>query len=311
MEETRIVYATTHKAHLKTVQQLLPGNEIFIVSDEKKLFEALKEQRVDAMLLDSAALANPAETIPQCRALKAGMPIIAVIEDGQQDGPKMVDAGTDDYLMYEELSSGLLKSALRYAMERQVLLVEMEQYARELLKNEEHFKNLIASNVDGMIVITKEHTVCYMNAAAENMLGVPADSQYGKKFEYEWKLNAPVELTFQKDEHHKVVAEMRVVKVEWEREQAYLAMLRDVTDRTKAEEERIKLIRELQGALHQVKTLNGLLPICAVCKKIRDDKGYWNQIEGYISEHSRAEFSHGICPDCQKKLYGDLEQQKG
>lgn len=51
------------------------------------------------------------------------------------------------------------------------------------------------------------------------------------------------------------------------------------------------------------KTLSGMLPICASCKKIRDDKGYWNQIEAYITEHSEAKFSHGICPECMKKLY--------
>ena len=67
--------------------------------------------------------------------------------------------------------------------------------------------------------------------------------------------------------------------------------------------EREKLIVELQEALAKVKTLSGMLPICASCKKIRDDKGYWNQIESYIGRHSDAQFSHGICPDCARKLY--------
>jgi hypothetical protein len=61
---------------------------------------------------------------------------------------------------------------------------------------------------------------------------------------------------------------------------------------------------ELRDALSHVQTLQGLLPICASCKKIRDDDGYWKQIEFYISEHSDAKFSHGICPDCMIKLYG-------
>jgi DNA-binding NtrC family response regulator len=74
----------------------------------------------------------------------------------------------------------------------------------------------------------------------------------------------------------------------------------------RAEEEREKLIHELQEALAKVKTLSGMLPICASCKNIRDDKGYWNQIESYIRDHSEAEFSHSICPDCKKKLYGDV-----
>jgi PAS domain S-box-containing protein len=82
---------------------------------------------------------------------------------------------------------------------------------------------------------------------------------------------------------------------------------RDITDRKQAEEEREKLISKLQEALDNIKTMKGLLPICASCKKIRDDKGYWNQIEAYVRDHSDAEFSHGICPECAKKLYSDLQ----
>ena len=70
------------------------------------------------------------------------------------------------------------------------------------------------------------------------------------------------------------------------------------------EEEREELIQTLRDALAKIKRLQGMLPICASCKKIRDDKGYWNQLEAYIEEHSEAEFTHGFCPDCMKKLYG-------
>lgn len=81
---------------------------------------------------------------------------------------------------------------------------------------------------------------------------------------------------------------------------------KDITDRKRVEEEREKLILELQGALAQVQTLSGLLPICANCKNIRDDQGYWIQIESYIREHSRADFTHGICPGCKQLLYPEL-----
>ena len=73
-----------------------------------------------------------------------------------------------------------------------------------------------------------------------------------------------------------------------------------------ADKEKSVVIAELKKALEEIKTLSGFLPICASCKKIRDDKGYWNQIEVYISEHSEAEFSHGICPECAQKLYPDF-----
>jgi ABC-type amino acid transport substrate-binding protein len=81
----------------------------------------------------------------------------------------------------------------------------------------------------------------------------------------------------------------------------------EIRERMQAEEEKEKLIVELQKAFDEVKTLGSLLPICASCKKIRDDKGYWNQLESYIQEHTGTAFSHGICPDCAKKLYPDLD----
>ena len=74
-------------------------------------------------------------------------------------------------------------------------------------------------------------------------------------------------------------------------------------ERKKAEEDKNRLIKDLQVALDQVKQLKGLIPICANCKKIRDDKGFWSQIESYIERHSEALFSHGICPDCMADLY--------
>jgi hypothetical protein len=80
----------------------------------------------------------------------------------------------------------------------------------------------------------------------------------------------------------------------------------EVVERQKVEHEREKVIVELQQALAQVKRLSGFLPICASCKKIRDDKGYWQQVEAYIRDHSEAEFSHSLCPECAKKLYPEL-----
>ena len=84
---------------------------------------------------------------------------------------------------------------------------------------------------------------------------------------------------------------------------------RDITAGKLAEEERERLIQELTNALATVKKLSGLLPICSSCKKIRDDKGYWKRIEEYIRDHSEADFSHGICPECARRLYPDLVKE--
>jgi len=77
----------------------------------------------------------------------------------------------------------------------------------------------------------------------------------------------------------------------------------DISALKKAEQEKEKLIIDLQSALAKVKTLKGLLPMCANCQKIRDDRGYWQQVEQYIRDHSDADFTHGICPECARKLY--------
>ncbi len=81
----------------------------------------------------------------------------------------------------------------------------------------------------------------------------------------------------------------------------------EIERRIKAEKELGKVVQDLQKALSEVKTLQGILPICAHCKKIRDDKGYWKQIESYIRDHSEVDFSHGICPECAKKFYPDYD----
>jgi PAS domain S-box-containing protein len=85
-----------------------------------------------------------------------------------------------------------------------------------------------------------------------------------------------------------------------------ISVTRDITRRKIAEEALEEERRRLQKALDEVKSLRGIIPICASCKKIRDDTGYWSQVEQYIADHSEAEFSHGICPECMKKLYPGL-----
>ena len=90
----------------------------------------------------------------------------------------------------------------------------------------------------------------------------------------------------------------------------YAGIIRDISERKQHEKEREALIHNLKTSLARVRKLSGLLPICASCKKIRDDKGYWNQIEAYIRDHSEAEFSHGICPECTRRLYPEYYRKE-
>ena len=88
----------------------------------------------------------------------------------------------------------------------------------------------------------------------------------------------------------------------------FVSHIENITERKQREEERENLITKLQQALAEVKTLSGMLPICTNCKKIRDDKGYWNQVELYVMQNSNATFSHGICPDCSKTYFAEIER---
>lgn len=88
---------------------------------------------------------------------------------------------------------------------------------------------------------------------------------------------------------------------------ATLSSGEDITERRRIEAEKERTLVELKEALEKVKVLSGLIPICAACKRIRTDEGYWVQVEAYIREHSGAQFTHGICPDCMKRLYPELE----
>jgi len=80
--------------------------------------------------------------------------------------------------------------------------------------------------------------------------------------------------------------------------QVIYSLARDITERKQAEEERERLLRDLQGALAEVKELQKILPICMYCKNIRDDQGYWQKVETYLGDHSKLQFSHGVCPKC-------------
>jgi PAS domain S-box-containing protein len=86
------------------------------------------------------------------------------------------------------------------------------------------------------------------------------------------------------------------------------SVARDVTAQKEAEEERERLVRELQAALAEVKTLQQILPLCSYCRKIRDDEDYWQSVESYVAKHTGARFSHGICPECYPSVVAQLEE---
>lgn len=108
--------------------------------------------------------------------------------------------------------------------------------------------------------------------------------------------------------------ELRRLRVRLEQQAAQLRhaneqLEAELAERKRAEQELQQKNVKLADALSKVKLLSGMLPICSGCKKIRDDQGYWSQVEGYIQKHSEATFTHGMCPDCIKKLYPDVKRR--
>ncbi|MBN1797657.1 MAG: PAS domain S-box protein [Spirochaetales bacterium] len=97
--------------------------------------------------------------------------------------------------------------------------------------------------------------------------------------------------------------EIRINYLAFEGKEYNIAFARDITSRKKSAQDRERLLKKLEKTLNKVKTLSGLLPICAKCKRIRDKHGKWHQIEVYVHNHSKADFSHGLCPQCAKQLY--------
>jgi len=88
--------------------------------------------------------------------------------------------------------------------------------------------------------------------------------------------------------------------------ESVVCISKDITARKKEEQERLDLIESLKAALQEVRTLSGLLPICSYCRKVRDDDGYWTQIEHYVRTHSKADFTHGICPECREEHFREV-----
>ena len=208
---------------------------------------------------------------------------------------------------------------------------------RELIRREETLKaerNLLKSYLDtaGVIiaVVHADGTIGLLNRKGEAVLGYQSDELAGRDWfgvifrdnEQEAAKSAFRRLMTEVGEVREERSESRVITkagetrtILWQNAvlrdgkgnaAALLCSGEDITERRRIEMDRELLIQDLRTALNRVKTLTGLLPICSACKKVRDDKGYWSQVETYVEEHSNAHFTHGLCPDCALRLYPEL-----
>ena len=201
------------------------------------------------------------------------------------------------------------------------LQVEMD-VRRKAEKASRRLVAIVEGSYDAIISQTLAGIITSWNKAAETIYGYSAAEAIGQPISFLTPPDAPDEVAniLKKIERNERIVHYETIRLRKDGRTINISLsvsplrddtgeivgassiVRDITERESMRREREKLIAELQEALAKVKNLKGLLPICAWCKKIRDDRGYWRQLEAYISEHSEADFSHGICPACAKKV---------
>lgn len=250
---------------------------------------------------------------------------------GEDLAVSTMKAGASDYVMKGNLARLIpsIERELREAESRRV----RRQVEEALLQTQSvlaYLAAIVESSDDAIIGKALDGTILSWNFGAERMYGYSAAEVRGRSISILIPPYRPEELPriyeriargeqIERYESVRIKKDGNAIEVSLTlspikdgngRVIGVSAIERDITERKREENERLKLIQELTDALAKIKTLRGLLPICASCKKIRDDRGYWQKVEFYISNHTGAEFTHGICPDCMHRLYPEYTLYK-
>jgi len=210
-------------------------------------------------------------------------------------------------------------------MDKKPTYEELEQKVHELKASEKYLENIIESIPANLWYLGCDQKILSVNSRAAKTAGLPRKQVLGKTVLDLFPEDcAQTAYTLHEEIFSSGESQLGIIESIPDPETGEAIWLR--TDKIIASNQDGKTegllifvmdITQQKLAEDKVKTLSGLLPICASCKKIRDDKGYWKQIEGYIQEHSNAEFSHGMCPECSDKLYGsedwyiEMKKKKG
>lgn len=210
------------------------------------------------------------------------------------------------------------------------IMVERKQADAALRDSETNLNVILESTADGILAVDNKGTVIRTNNRFAELWRIPQSLLDSKdddgllhhvmdQLVDREEFLSGVRLLYESSDEHKDILHFKDGRL-FERYSAPIIMggdmvgrvwsFRDITERDRKEKEREGLIADLQNAIEQIKTLRGIVPICAHCKKIRDDKGYWEQVDAYVSRHSEAQFSHSICPDCTKEHFPELYNDK-
>jgi len=296
------------------------GYETLDASTGAECLKLAAEQKPDLILLDVVLPDIDGREV--CKRIKSSpetqdiyVALVSSIKTESDSLTEGLEFGADGYLPRPMPNRELLarvKSLLR--------LKDTENRLKEALEFNE---KILATSSVGIATYSFDGRATFVNEAMTNIIGATKEQLLNQNFREiaSWKTSGLLdaceealatgaektqEVLFATTSGRDVWLDCRLRRFKSGDEYHLLLTVNDITALKLAEQEKQTLIDELQRALSDIKKLSGLLPICASCKKIRDDKGYWNEVERYISEHSEARFSHSICPDCMRKLYPDV-----
>jgi PAS domain S-box-containing protein len=285
---------------------------------------ALAAQQWDLILSDySMPQFSGPDALAVCRQHNLDIPFIVISgRIGEETAVKMMKAGAHDYLMKHQLAR------LVPAVKRELIAAQERAARRDSETARAHLASIVESCDDAIISKSLDGTILSWNRGAERVYGYRAEEIIGRSI----SVLIPSERHHEMEEvrvlieHGECMERFETMRVRKDGQSIDVAITispikadgkisgaavitRDITERKRQENERLKLIQDLRAALTRVHTLSGLLPICASCKKIRNDHGYWEQVETYIKNRSNADFTHGICPDCITRLYPEYSPQ--
>jgi PAS domain S-box-containing protein len=302
----------------------LPFRVKRVVTHEEFLL-ALQEDRPDVILSDHGLpVFNGFEALAVARKECPEVPFIFVTGlMGEEKEIETFERGAIEYVLKSRLSRlvPVVQRAVRDARER----AERRNQERVLRENEERFRALVEGVKDYAIcMLDSNGHVSSWNTGAEWIHGYPAREIIGRHFSCFFApdavavglperalAQAAAEGRLENEEQlvrkgggpfwaHLVITALRDPQREL---YGFALVIRDITERKKAETERERLIRELQTTISDVKSLSGLLPICASCKKVRDYRGLWHPLEAYLRDHSEATLTHEFCDDCAPHIH--------
>jgi PAS domain S-box-containing protein len=310
VEDEQIV-AKDLELNLKRLGHSVPA----IASSGEEAVQKAESVRPDLIFMD-IRLDGEMDGVEAARRIKQNRPVPVVYLSAYADEATLNRAmDTEPY--------GYLLKPFQANQIRTTVQLALRKHATEQAMRDTESRNaaIVAAALDCIITVDHEGRILEFNPAAERTFGHPREQILGRplaetiippamreQHSRGWDLylqtgqgpmvGRRMEISALRADGSEFPVELAVTRINRQGPPVFTAHLRDITQRKASEQDMANLIKGLQDALHQVKTLSGLIPICTRCKKIRDDRGYWHQLESYLRDRSNASFTHSYCPDC-------------